>query len=292
MARVKQKSGSLVLPKIGAHLSIGKGLKNTADMAVQWELDTFQIFLRNPRGSRARSWNKEEIEVFTSTITDNQIGPVVAHIPYIVNPASCREDLYELAARIITEDLERCDMLGAEFLVLHPGSYGDDGKEAAIERLSNLLNKVLDGYTGPATILIEAMAGMGKEIGASVEELRAILQGTRHSLRIGICLDSCHLTGAGYDMTSSEGVKATLDEFDKTVGLDYVKLLHANDSQREIGSRIDRHASIGEGSIGIKGFQAMMNNTFLRNLPFILETPPENLQQDLQTLRTIRDEGY
>lgn len=273
-------------PRLGVHLSIGKGLEVTAKNAAEMELETFQIFLRNPRGVGSRVWKTSEVTQFKETMSKHNIAPVVAHIPYIVNPASSREDLYELAERIITEDLERCDTIGVAYLVLHPGSRGDSTNEEAIARLINLLNRTLEAHNGPAMILLETMSGMGKEICANLDDMRMVWQGIKNQDRLGICLDTCHMLAAGYDMATADGIAGVLEELDQKVGVQHVKVVHSNDSQRELGTRVDRHASIGTGHIGIEGFTNLMKNPILRELPFIIETP--TIHEDFQTLRTIR----
>lgn len=273
-------------PRLGCHLSIGKGLDVTAKNAARLENETFQVFLRNPRGSGFRVWEEREIQQFKDTISKHGIYPVVAHIPYIVNPASQRDDLYELAQQVITEDMSRCDIIEASYLVLHPGSRGDATTEEAIDRLITLVNNVLDGYERKAMLLIETMAGMGKEICSNFDEMKLLWQGVKHKERLGICFDTCHLFAAGYDVATPDGIKRLLDEIDSKVGLQYIKVVHSNDSQREMGSHIDRHASIGKGHIGIEGITNIMKNPVLREIPFIIETP--TVQEDLQTLREIR----
>lgn len=275
-------------PRIGCHLSIGKGLKATAEKAVSLGLETFQVFVRNPRGAAARAWSEQEIAEFTKTVEQSGIDPVIVHIPYIVNPASNRQDLYELAERIIREDLERAIALKARYLVLHPGSRGEGSAEEAIERLTALLQRVLHKYTGDTMILIETMAGMGKEIGHEFSQIKTILNGVNHPM-LGLCLDTCHLLGAGYDVVSKEGIAATLEELGRYMDLNLVKVVHANDSQKEINSRIDRHAPIGTGFIGRQGFVNLMAHPKLKKLPFILETPPETIEQDVQVMRELRE---
>ncbi len=273
-------------PKVGAHLSIGKGLEVTAKNAVAMEVETFQVFLRNPRGSGFRVWKNSEVQQFKEIIGLHNIAPVVAHIPYIVNPASSRDDLYKLAQRVITEDMERCDIIDVDYLVLHPGSRGDSINEEAIERLINLLNDILVEYEGEAMMLIETMSGMGKEICSNFDEMKMLWQGIKNKERLGICFDTCHLLAAGYDMATVEGISGVLDEWDRKIGVEHIKVVHANDSQRELGTHIDRHASIGTGHIGIEGFTNLMKNPILRELPFIIETP--TIEEDIQTLRKIR----
>lgn len=274
-------------PRIGVHISIGKGLPKAAENAIAWGAEACQIFARNPRGAAARQWPQEEIDAFRA-LSQGRLDPVVVHIPYIVNPASEKADLYELAERIITEDLQRCDLIGARCLVLHPGSHGASSPEQAIERLTALINRVTGSYTGETMILIETMSGMGKEIGASIPEISAIMSGFRDSDRTGICLDTCHMLGAGFDMVTAEGINATAKMLDGAVGIDRIKLIHINDSKREMGSRVDRHAPIGTGFIGLEGMKNVMSHPVFGRIPSILETPEETIQEDIKALKTIR----
>lgn len=275
-------------PRLGVHLSISKGLEVTARKAVEMEIETFQVFLRNPRGSGFRVWDSREIQQFKDLVGIHDIGPIVAHIPYIVNPASGRDDLYELARRVITEDLNRCGLIDAHYLVLHPGSRGDATTEEAIDRLIHLINNTIEGYEGKAMLLIETMSGMGKEIGSSFDEMEMLWQGIKHKDRLGLCLDTCHLFAAGYNIATPEGISQVLAELDDKVGVQGVKVVHVNDSQKEMGSRLDRHAAIGTGHIGTDGFTNLMKHPALKKLPFILETPVATVQQDLKALRDIR----
>ncbi|MGE5403792.1 MAG: deoxyribonuclease IV [Candidatus Saccharibacteria bacterium] len=277
-----------MLPRIGAHLSIGKGLPATAENAVKLGVETFQVFSRNPRGASSRTWSEDEVSTFRQIIKENNIDPVVVHIPYIVNPCSGRDDLYELAHRIIAEDLVRCDIMGARYLVLHPGSRGDQMAEEALERLVNLLKKVLSDYDGETMILVETMAGMGKEIGTDFADFKAVLDGVNRPDKLGVCIDTCHLTAAGHDVRTAKGIQATIKELGTYIDTAAVKVVHANDSSKDIGSKVDRHAPIGAGFIGTDGFNALLANSFMQNLPFILETPPDTIEQDLAILRDIR----
>lgn len=278
-----------MLPRIGGHLSVGKGMVVTAKTAAKWGAETFQIFVRNPRGAAARAWGEDEVQGFRSIIAENGIDPVVVHIPYVVNPASEKEGLYELAERIISEDLARCDLIGARFLVLHPGHRGEGTLEQAVERVAKLLKKVMKAYKGNTVLLIETMAGMGKEIGADLQEIKAILDAAKISRdRLGVCIDSCHLLGAGHDIASAGGIEEFLKQFDQMIGVDRIRVMHINDSQREIGSHIDRHAPIGQGHIGKEGVTNLMRSPILQQLPFIIET--EQVEEDIITLRTIRDQ--
>lgn len=275
-------------PRIGAHLPVGKGLQFTADQAAALGLEALQIFIRNPRGRGARQYSQDELKKFNSILQDNDIGPVVVHIPYICNPAAAKDDLYEYACEVVAQDLERCRLVNAKFLVLHPGSYTTSSAEEGIERIAALINRVLHEYEGDTCLLLETMAGQGTEIGKNWEELSLILQQVTCEDRIGICYDTCHTYAAGYDCTNAEGIARVLTEIDNTIGLNQVKLVHANDSAKGLGSHRDRHEHIGQGMIGNTGFRLLMANSFFQSIPFILETPVEAISQDIELLKQIR----
>lgn len=276
------------LPRVGAHLPIGKGLNHTADLAVEMGLECLQIFLRNPRGRGARKLSNEEIDYFRRVTGDHNIKPITVHIPYIANPASNRDDLYDFALETIQHDLSRCDLIGADFLVLHPGSYTTCTLDEGIRRVTDLLNKVLDAYTGKTMILLETMSGQGSEIGSSFGELNRILQNVANKDKIGVCYDTCHTFASGYDLTSQIGINNILKEIDTTFGREKICIVHANDSSRELGTKRDRHAHIGEGFIGETGFKNLLTHDFWGKLPFILETPFEGVAEDVQTLKRLR----
>lgn len=279
------------IPRIGAHLPVGKGLQTTASQAVSLGLEAVQIFIRNPRGRGARQYSEEELNTFKKILHDNDIGPVVVHIPYICNPAAARDDLYEYAYEVVAEDLKRCSLVNAGFLVLHPGSFTTASLEQGIERIAALLNRVLHQHDGDTCLLLETMAGQGTEIGKTFEEINLILQQVNNKDKIGICFDTCHTYAAGYDCSTDAGINEILHNMDKTFGRDLVKIVHANDSTRELGSHRDRHAHIGQGLIGVSGFKTIMHNNFFGNLPFILETPFEAITQDIEALKNIREQG-
>lgn len=278
-------------PRIGAHLPVGKGLQFTAREAVSMGLEAVQMFIRNPRGRGARQYSEQELSEFKQILQENDIGPVVVHIPYICNPAAAKDDLYEYAYEVVAEDLKRCSMVNAGFLVLHPGSYTTSSLEQGIERIAALLNRVLNRHDGETCLLLETMAGQGTEIGKTFEELNLILQQVNNKDKIGICFDTCHTYAAGYNCTTDEGLNEVLTKMDKTFGRDLVKIVHANDSSKELGSHRDRHAHIGQGFINLSGFEILMHNKFFRNLPFILETPLEAMAEDIEALKNIREQS-
>lgn len=278
----------LELPRIGAHLPVSKGLRHVIDEAQVMGLEALQIFLRNPRGMKARELSSSEIEYFQEKANNLDISPIAVHIPYICNPASVKEDIYQLAHRVITEDLARCDIINADYLVLHPGSYTVSSPDKAINRLIELLKRVLEGYRGTTEILIETMSGQGSEIGRNFEEIGQILKGVGEHPRVGVCLDTCHLFAAGYNIADAQGLKSTLEELSAYVGTDKVRMVHVNDSLGDLGSKKDRHAHIGQGKIGERGFYVLCQHPFLRRFPFVLETEYSGIPRDVEVLKRLR----
>lgn len=255
---------------IGTHMSIAGGLAKTAENVVKMNADTMQIFSRNPRGSSYKTYLSEEIERFQKIRKDHAFGPVLAHAPYTMNLASATEKTYEFACTVIREDIKRMDELQIENLVFHPGSHTGIGEEAGIANIIRGLDQAITGSEN-ITVLLETMSGKGTEIGVTFEELKAIRDGVKHPEKIGICLDTCHVFAAGYDIVNDlEGV---LEKFDQVLGLDLLRAVHLNDSMMPFGSRKDRHAPVGEGEIGMESLLNVLRHPRLRDLPFYLETP-------------------
>ena len=229
-----------------------------------------QIFSRNPRGSGYRNYSREETERFWNIKKENNFGPLLAHAPYTMNLASPKEATYEFACMVIKEDIARMDALGMEAIVFHPGSHTGIGAEAGIQKIIAGLNQAITGKER-ITVLLETMSGKGTEIGAGFEELKAIRDGAVHPERIGICLDTCHVFSAGYDIVHN--LDGVLEEFDRVLGLGLLRAIHLNDSLMPFGSHKDRHAVIGEGEIGMEALLGVLRHPQLRGLPFYLETP-------------------
>ncbi len=255
---------------IGTHMSIAGGIAQTAENVVKMEANTMQIFSRNPRGSGYRVYGEEEIENFQQIRRENKFGPLLAHAPYTLNLASGTEKTYEFACMVIREDIMRMDQLGIENLVFHPGSHTGIGKEAGIQNIVKGLNMALTGQEN-ITVLLETMSGKGTEIGDRFEELRAIRDGVNYPERIGICLDTCHVFAAGYDIIND--LDGVLEEFDRILGLPLLRAIHLNDSMMPYNSHKDRHAAIGEGQIGMEALLRVMEHPLLSDIPFYLETP-------------------
>ncbi len=272
--------------RIGAFLSIAKGIDKVVPQALEIGANTFQFFTRNPRGGAARSIGEPETERWLQARQEADVRGVCGHMPYTVNLASEKENLIEFATMVVSDDLKRMSKLQIEYLVMHPGSSGGD-RQAALERIIRVLDHGLQGYSGDSWLLLETMALQGNEIG-SIEEIAAIWKGLGRPPRVGVCLDSCHLFGAGYDFTRASEVERLLADLDQHLGLDRVQALHLNDSKLPAGSHRDRHANIGEGEIGRQGFELLLSDPFIRALPWQLETPVEDYRDYAKDIATVK----
>ena len=270
---------------IGTHMSIAKGIANTAKNTVWMEANTMQIFSRNPRGSNFKVYTPKEIEQFQTIRKEHRFGPLLAHAPYTMNLASDQERVYEFACTVIREDVARMDELDIEYLVFHPGSHTGIGVERGIQNIIRGLDQAVTGNE-KITVLLETMSGKGTEIGARFEHLKAIRDGLAHPERIGICLDTCHVCAAGYDIVNERD--KVLDEFDHMLGLGLLKAIHLNDSMMPFDSHKDRHAAFGEGLIGMEALLRVMRHPMLSGLPFYLETPLDD-QGHKEEIRRIKE---
>ena len=272
---------------IGTHMSVAKGIAAAAENTVKMQADTMQIFSRNPRGSGYRDYEEKEIERFQEIRRTGGLGPILAHAPYTMNLASDKDKVYEFACMVLREDVARMDRLGIENLVFHPGSHTGIGVEKGIVNIVRGLDQAITGEE-KITVLLETMSGKGTEIGERFEELRAIRDGAAHPERIGICLDTCHVFAAGYDIVHD--LDGVLQEFDEILGLELLKAVHLNDSMMPFGSRKDRHAVTGEGEIGMEALMQIVAHPRLRHLPFYLETPLDDAGHKAEIAR-IRQKG-
>lgn len=255
---------------IGTHMSIAKGLAKTAENVVKMEANTMQIFSRNPRGSNFKIPPQKEVEAFQRIRKDHHFGPILAHAPYTMNLASAKPEVYEFACTVIREDIARMDALEIENIVFHPGSHTGIGVEAGIENIIAGLNQAITGEE-KITVLLETMSGKGTEIGDRFEHLKAIRDGAEHPERIGVCLDTCHVFAAGYDIIGN--LDQVLEEFDRVLGLGLLRAIHLNDSMMPFASHKDRHAVFGGGEIGMEALLGVLRHPVLKDLPFYLETP-------------------
>lgn len=257
---------------IGCHLSSVKGFEHMGRTALSIGADTFQFFTRNPRGGKAKVIDPEDVERFLQLSRENAFGKLVAHAPYTLNPCSASEKVRAFAYTAMEDDLNRMEHIPGNYYNFHPGSHVGQGAEKGIELITQLLNRVMKPQQS-TVVLLETMAGKGSEVGGHFEELRAIIDGVELKDKIGVCMDTCHVSDAGYDIIND--LDGVLDEFDKIIGLDRLHALHINDSLNPIGAHKDRHARIGEGHIGFDAIAAVINHPKLQGLPCILETPNE-----------------
>ena len=269
---------------IGCHLSCSNGYLAMGEQAVSLGADTFQFFTRNPRGGAVKPFDAQDAQALVDFLAEHRFAPVLAHAPYTLNACAADEKIRSFAVRTMREDLERLAHIPGAMLNFHPGSHVKQGAETGIALIAQMLDEV---YTPelPTTVLLETMAGKGSEVGRSFEELRAIMDAAKAGDRLGVCLDTCHVYDAGYDIVGD--LDGVLEEFDREIGLDRLRAIHINDSKNPMGSHKDRHERIGEGSIGLDAMTRIINHPALRHLPFYLETPNElpGYAQEIALLR-------
>lgn len=257
---------------IGSHLSISNGFEAIGRQALKIGANTFQFFTRNPRGGNARKIDAEDIEALKTIMQENQFSQILAHAPYTMNLCSAKEQTREFAFDTLVDDINRMEYLPNNLYNFHPGSHTGQGVDVGIKQISDALNRAIKPEL-QTTILLETMAGKGSEIGSRFEELREIINMTEYKDKLGVCLDTCHVFDAGYDIVND--LDGVLSEFDRVIGIERLRAIHLNDSMNYLGCHKDRHEKIGKGGIGIDAFERIINHKYLRNLPFFLETPNE-----------------
>lgn len=258
--------------RIGCHLSSSKGFFAMGEEAVKINANTFQFFTRNPRGGKAKELDLEDIQAYITFAKQHDIDHILAHAPYTLNACAKDEGLRGFARETMADDLMRLSYLPGAMYNFHPGSHVGQGVEQGVAYIADLLNAIIKPEQ-KTTILLETMAGKGSEVGRSFEELRSILDAVKLTEKMGVCLDTCHVYDAGYDIV--DHLDDVLSEFDRIIGLDRLKAIHLNDSKNPFASHKDRHERIGEGSIGLAAMVRIINHPALKNLPFFLETPNE-----------------
>lgn len=287
------------MPRLGAHLSIAGGLPRAVDRAVASKCEALQIFTKSAGQWRARPLPMDEIVLFRRRVAETGITPVVAHNSYLINIAAAVPALRQQSLAALREELDRAEALGLDGLVMHPGSYTTGTEEEGLRLIAQGLRTLLDERPDrPTMILLEHTAGQGTNLGHRFEHLATIIDMLDGSPRVGVCLDTCHLLTAGYDICSEEGYRRTFRDFDRIVGLDRIKVFHLNDSKKPCASRVDRHEHIGKGCLGLDPFRWLLNDRRFRKLPMLLETPkletPESRRKsdvdpwDARNLRTLR----
>lgn len=257
---------------VGCHLSSSKGYLAMAKTAVSIGANTFQFFTRNPRGGKAKAIDPVDVEAFSSFARENGITTILAHAPYTLNAAAADPRVRQFARETFADDLCRMESTPGQLYNFHPGSHVKQGSEVGVDKIAEVLNEILKPEQ-TTTVLLETMAGKGTEVGRSFDEIAAIIERVELDGHLGVCLDTCHVWDAGYDIAGD--LDGVLEEFDRTIGLERLKAVHLNDSLNPLGARKDRHARLGEGHIGFEALAAVVCHPALCELPFFLETPNE-----------------
>ena len=277
------------LIRLGLHVSISGRIDQAPDRAHELDLQTFQIFTRNPRGWKFKKLNMDEVEEFKRKVVTYKFDPVVSHMPYLPNLSSPQKSLYNKSVKSLSAELERCGTLGIPYVVTHLGSHLGKGSDIGLEKLVNAINQAISQNQNSVMLLLENTAGTKNSMGSSFGEIKRILDRVEKKDRVGICFDTAHAYAAGYDLSSSRGVDETFAKFDSVLGLKVLKVIHLNDSEVALGSGRDRHEHIGMGYIGERGFRAIFKHQGLRDLPFIMETPIDDRRDEMGNIRKVRE---
>ncbi len=275
---------------IGCHLSSSLGYESMAKTAISIGANTFQYFTRNPRGGAAKAINDKDIKSYLKLANENNFAKVIAHAPYTMNLCSAAENIRKFSKNMLKDDILRTELISESYYNFHPGSHTGQGTDVGISLICEALNETLQ-KNQKTIVLLETMAGKGSEIGGKFEEIAKIRECVELKEKVGVCLDTCHIFDGGYDIVGNLDV--VLEEFDKVIGIENLKAVHINDSKNSIGSHKDRHEKIGKGHIGIDAIENIINNRYLKNLPFILETPHDSIEgyaQEIKMLRNLYDE--
>ena len=275
---------------IGCHLSTTKGYENMGKEALKIGANTFQYFTRNPRGGKAKDINEKDILALRKLMEENNFAKILAHAPYTLNGCSADESTREFASEMMADDLERLKYLPTSLYNFHPGSHVKQGVDVGINYIVEMLNKVLKPEH-TTIVLLETMAGKGTEVGRTFEEIAEIISRVELNEKMGVCLDTCHVYDAGYDLVND--LDGVLEEFDRIIGLDRLHAIHLNDSKNPFKSHKDRHEKIGEGEIGFEAIKRIINHPKLRNIPFFLETPNEldGYAKEIEMLKAAYEEN-
>ena len=278
--------------KIGCHISIAGGVDKSVVRAGKLGCSTMQIFSKNASTWREKILKKDEVENFRENLKNSNINPVFIHTSYLINLASPSDELYLKSINAFLEEMKRADLLLSEpYLITHPGAHTGTGEEHGIQKIIRALNIILEKSTNlslKTMILLEDTAGSGTHLGYTFYQLKRMMEGVKDRKRIGICFDTCHAFAAGYDLSHQEGIEQTLGEIDKYLGLEQLKAIHLNDSKFPLGSRKDRHMHIGKGYIGLEGFKVLINHKYIKDLPFVLETPKHNEKDDQKNINLVK----
>jgi len=276
--------------RLGAHESIAGGVSKAFDRAASVGCDAMQIFTKNNNRWSAKPLDPKEIERFHEKQEETGIHPVVAHDSYLINLGTPKDDLWEKSINAFIDELQRAEALSIPYLVMHPGSHTGSGEETGLKRIAEGLDRchaATDGFK--VLTLLEITAGQGTNLGYTFEQLRAIIDMIDDPDRVGICFDTCHALAAGYEFRDRESYERMWDEFDRVIGIERLKVFHLNDSLKDVGSHVDRHAHIGQGMLGLEPFRMILNDPRFDGLPGLLETPKSpDLHEDVDNLKTLR----
>ena len=271
---------------IGCHLSASKGYYNMGKEALSINANTFQFFTRNPRGGKAKEVDENDVKKFLELSNENNFCKILAHAPYTINVCSADEGIRKFGIETMKDDLQKLEYVPGNMYNFHPGSHVGQGEEIGIKLIIDALNEILTKEQS-TTVLLETMAGKGTEIGKTFEQLKEIIDGVNLKEKIGVCLDTCHIYDAGYDIVNN--LDKVLEDFDNIIGIEKLMAIHLNDDKNPFESHKDRHEKIGEGTIGIKAFERIINHPKLRHLPFYLETPNEldGYKKEIEILKNL-----
>lgn len=272
---------------IGAHMSVAGGFEKSLERGESIGCTTIQIFTKSNRQWHASKITPEEAATFIEAQKNSPISPVIAHCTYLINIGSPTKDIEQKSVAALSKELERCQELGITDLVLHPGSRLDTDETECLNRIADNLNEIFAASNTSTRILLETMAGQGSTVGNTFEQLATILERSAFKKRLGVCFDTCHAFAAGYDFRTEETYEAMWKEFDRVIGLQNLHAIHVNDSKKELGCNVDRHENIGEGQLGLKPFELLFNDERFFDIPKILETPKDDLNEDAKNIATI-----
>lgn len=277
------------MPLLGAHESVAGGLHLAFERIKKVGGEALQIFTRNQRQWHPADLTAEEIELFRKAHQKSGGIPIASHASYLVNLATGKDELLDKSVQNLSLELTRCAQLGVPYVVLHPGSHGGDGVDVGLKRFTRGLDKAIERSGVAVQVLVETTAGQGTGLGSSFDELVYILNNTQFPQLLGVCVDTCHIFAAGYELSTVDGYEATVAALVSSVGLDKIRFFHLNDSKKELGSRVDRHEHIGKGAIGLAGFKNLLNDNRFAGLPMTLETPKsDSLAEDRENLQILR----
>jgi deoxyribonuclease-4 len=275
--------------RFGFHISIAGGFSKVVERAGRRGCETIQLFSRNPRGWACKPLDQQEVNRFRKELSHTVISPVFVHMPYLPNLASNNRDLYRKSLDTLKTDLGRASSLGAPYLIIHVGYRTHLAEDEALNRIAEGINKAFRMVRNSVVVLLENTAGQGTEVGRTFSQIRKIIQGVNEKERMGVCLDTAHAFGAGYDLSTHRGLERTLAEFQEEIGLEKLHLLHLNDTRSPLGGHVDRHWHIGQGNIGLGGFENIVNHPLLVHLPGIMETPRKDDVEDLRNMQVIKE---